>query len=157
MGFFKTAAKVVSGTVKEYRKENAAEYYQPWNVPKPKHSALVKGSNERPIYVYDSTPRKGVRKGQTVSVTVFPGDAAMTSRHTGMRWSTNEGDMLILYENSPIGFANVPKDAVLQAAKAGFRLKFNAKCYGMLAGYKGVKEMKILMPSRIPIEKIVNR
>ena len=156
MGFFKTAAKVVSGTVKEYRKENASEYYQPWDVPKPTRSVVVKGSHEKPLFTYDSEPLKGVRKGQIVRVTVFPGDAAMTSK-TGTRWSTDDGDMLILYDDKPIGFAGVPRDVVMKAAKAGCKLRFEAKCYGMLAGYSGVKEMRILLPSKYPMGKILSK
>lgn len=107
----------------------------------------IGGDYENTIYTYDSRPLKGVRKGQTITVETYCGDCTMESIHTGMTWDSLElGDVPVMYNDQIIGFTTVPRSQVIKAAQLGYALRFKAKCYGMLEGYKGVKEMKMLAP-----------
>ena len=123
-----------------------------WNVPTPSKALLVSGDSERTLFTYDSEPLKSVRKNEVVTVSAFIGDASMVSRSTGLVWDTlKDGDMLMLYNRRPIGFSSVPRSVVMEAAMYGYELQFKARCYGMLKGYKGVKEMRLIAPKTIDI------
>lgn len=121
----------------------------PWPVAMPKYEVVISGDTERQIYSYDSRPLKGVRKGQVVTVELFRGEGFMTSTDTGYCHDMSEfDDCMVLYEGSPIGFVRFPIDKLRQAAELGYAIKMSAKCYGMLEGYHGIKEMKALLPNR---------
>ena len=90
-----------------------------------------------------------MRKGQSVTVELFRGDGFMTSTATGYRHEVGEfDDCMVLYEGQPIGFVSFPVDKLRRAAELGYAIKLNATCQGMLEGYKGIKGMDALMPSR---------
>ena len=142
----KTAKPKKQSSVKNQTIMNIA----PW-MSCPEYARLVEidGDDEKTIYVYDSEPLKGIRKGQTVSVDIYRGDITMRSRHTGTVCNSVEyDDVVVLYENKPIGFTSIPRADVIKSAKSGYVLRFKAKCYGTLEGYSGCKEMKMLVPSR---------
>ena len=54
----------------------------------------------------------------------------------------------VMYDGRVFGFADFRKERVLDAAKLGYALRFEAKCHGMLEGYVGIKEMTALVPGR---------
>ena len=113
----------------------------------PKYEIVVSGDRERDIFSYDSGPLKGVRKGQVVTVELFRGEGSMTSTDTGYCHDMKEfNDCIVLYEGLPIGFIKFPVDKLKRAAELGYAIKINAKCYGMLEGYNGIKKMAALVP-----------
>lgn len=122
-------------------------YMNQWPIEMPKYEILVSGDMERQIYVYDSSPLKGIRKGQVVKVELFRGTGAMVSTATGF-FKDMEGtkDCIVLYDGRPIGFIAFPADKLKRAAEMGYAIKMNARCYGALEGYKGIKEMRALVP-----------
>ena len=120
---------------------------KPWPLATPKYEVVISGDDERHIYNYDSRPLKGVRKGQVVTVELFRGEGCMTSTDTGYCHDMNEfNDCMVLYEGAPIGFIKFPVDKLKRAAELGYAIKLKAKCYGMLEGYKGIKDMAALVP-----------
>jgi hypothetical protein len=150
MGLFNNLAGAISSFKEGYSGVSDDTKMFLWNIPEPMHEVIVSGDHERTIYTYSSEPLRKIRKGQIVTVEAFRGDAVMTSTETGTRWDTRtDGDTVILYNGIPFGFSSIPKEKVMEAAKLGYALKFKSKCYGMLEGYKGVKEMRLIAPQRI--------
>lgn len=122
-------------------------YIELWPIRTPPYQIIVTGNKERQIYVYDSAPLKGIRKGQVVTVELFRGEGALVSTSTGtFRRREGLNDCIVVYEGYPIGFITFPNDKLRQAAELGFAIKLNAMCYGALEGYKGIKEMRALVP-----------
>ena len=119
----------------------------PWVLPMPQYEVIISGDKERDIFSYDSGPLKGIRKGQVVTVELFRGEGSMTSTDTGYFHDMQEyNDCIVLYEGLPIGFIKFPVDKLKRAAELGYAIKLNAKCYGMLEGYNGIKKMAALVP-----------
>ena len=124
-------------------------YMSPWPIATPKYAVTINGQEERQIYSYDSSPLKGVRKGQVVTVELFRGDGAMVSTCTGYYADTKDRhDCIVLYEGRPIGFIAFPVEKLRRAAEMGYAIMLSAKCYGPLEGYPGIKEMRALVPHR---------
>lgn len=160
MGFFKREMnKAIRKTVKSAmapKKEakpaaskpvQAAHQLTPWPLPVPSYEVVISGDCERHIYNFDSRPLKGVRKGQVVTLELFRGEGSMTSTATGYYHDMKEfNDCIVLYEGAPIGFITFPADKLKRAAELGYAIKINAKCYGMLEGYEGIKDMAALVP-----------
>ena len=121
---------------------------RPWNCPQHAEIIELNGDYENIIYTYNSEPLKGVRKGQTIEVDVYRGDAVLCSQHSCTIADSEEWeDTVIMYNNEPFGFSSFPRDKVLEAAQMGYAFRMKAKCYGMLEDYPGVKEMKLLAPN----------
>lgn len=167
MGFFKRelnkaikkqvnkAAKPKKQTKKKAPSNQSVMSVTPWTGC-PEYAQLVEvgGDCEKTIYVYDSEPLKGVRKGQTVTVEIYRGDITMVSQHSvAIANSAEFDDVVVLYESKPIGFTNLPRSEVINSAHMGYVLHFKAKCYGMLEGYPGCKEMRLLAPKRFVLEE----
>lgn len=167
MGFFKRelnkaikkqvnkAAKPKKQTKKQASQNQSVMSVTPWTGC-PEYAQLVEvgGDCEKTIYVYDSEPLKGVRKGQTVTVEIYRGDMIMRSVHTGTVANSAEfDDVVVGYDGHPIGFTSLPRSEVINSAHMGYVLHFKAKCYGMLEGYPGCKEMRLLAPKRFALDE----
>lgn len=159
MGFFKrelnkaikrSVNKAVRPKQKPAPKQQAPSaivQMRPWSCPQQAQIIELDGDYENRIYVYNTEPLKGVRKGQTITVDIYRGDATLYSKHSGNTASSNEyDDVVVMYNNEPIGFAAFSRDKTINAAQMGYQFRMKAKCYGMLKDYPGVKEMKLIAP-----------
>ena len=120
---------------------------RPWNYSQQAEIIELDGDYENVLFTYNTEPLKGVRKGQTITVDIYRGDATLYSKYSGNTATSEEfDDVVVMYNHEPIGFAALPRDKVIEAAQMGYAFRMKAKCYGMLEDYPGVKEMKLLAP-----------
>ena len=120
---------------------------RPWNCPRPQRQILLNGNYENRTYIYNTAPIRGIRAGQFIVVEIYVGDATMYSKYSGNTGDSQEYDnVVVMHNNQPIGFMNFPRDKVLEAAKMGYSLRFNARCDGMLENYPDVPDIKVIAP-----------
>ncbi|WP_141670169.1 hypothetical protein [Actinobaculum suis] len=103
---------------------------------------------EDQVYVYDSSSYQHVPTGDMNELTVYAGDAKMTSTATGTVWDTRSSHgMCLLHRGFPIGFIHVlPRNTIRSARRAGIEIKVQARIEGNLPGYPGIRHVTVFRP-----------
>lgn len=81
----------------------------PWKPIEDPQTVRLPAEEVREAYIYDARPFRSIKKGEAITLDLFPGRAKLTSTASGTTTTTSDfGNSCLMYEDHPVGFVSVP-------------------------------------------------
>lgn len=151
MGFLSKLLGLQQAKPKPQKREPARKngnFLKPWPA-KPQTKILeLPGGYDRTLYVYDDSPFSTAKRGDTIQVEFFPGEATLLSKKSGSAVDTHkDAAVCLLHKGRPVGVVFDYRNDVRLAYDKGIRLLATATVGRQLPDYGNIRALTLHLPT----------